>query len=88
MTEKNIKQKATTREELKENKKPKKSVRIRLIPIWLRVIIVTLLVTASLAGGLMVGYGYLGDGKPTDVFHKSTWTHIGEIVTSDKQEDI
>jgi len=29
---------------------------------------------------LMIGYGVIGDGKPTDVFKKSTWTHILEIV--------
>ena len=26
--------------------------------------------------GLMVGYGVIGDGSPTDVFNSELWAHI------------
>ncbi|MFK4998768.1 DNA-directed RNA polymerase subunit beta [Bacillus sp. N9] len=43
-------------------------------------VVVVILIALSLATGLMVGYGVIGDGNPTDVFHKSTWTHIIDLV--------
>ena len=58
-------------------------VRIRLIPLWARIIIVLVLMTMALLGGAMVGYSVMGDGKPMDVFKKSTWTHIGDLVNKD-----
>lgn len=77
-----------TREAMKKEKQKEKlekkvnprRIRLRLIPIWLRLFLVVLLIAASLAGGLMVGYGVIGDGNPTDVFNKSTWTHIIDLV--------
>ncbi|MEL3959071.1 DNA-directed RNA polymerase subunit beta [Caldifermentibacillus hisashii] len=66
-------------EEEKAEKKEKR-LRTRLIPIWLRLIIVLFLILLLFFIGAMIGYGVIGDGKPTDVFKKSTWTHILEIV--------
>ncbi|MEK0286904.1 DNA-directed RNA polymerase subunit beta [Caldifermentibacillus hisashii] len=66
-------------EEEKVEKKEKR-LRTRLIPIWLRLIIVLFLILLLFFIGAMIGYGVIGDGKPTDVFKKSTWTHILEIV--------
>jgi hypothetical protein len=57
--------------------------RTRLIPIWLRLIIVAVLMTISLAAGAMIGYGVIGDGNPFDVFKPSTWQHIIDIVEKD-----
>ncbi|GAJ38367.1 DNA-directed RNA polymerase subunit beta [Saccharococcus caldoxylosilyticus] len=57
--------------------------RTRLIPIWLRLIIVAVLMAISLAAGAMIGYGVIGDGNPFDVFHRSTWQHIIDIVEKD-----
>lgn len=76
---KKIKKQATS-----EEKKSNRRVRIRLIPIWLRLILIIILFSASLAGGLMVGYGVMGDGKAKDVFKKQTWTHIIDLVKEDK----
>ncbi|WP_062108497.1 DNA-directed RNA polymerase subunit beta [Bacillus niameyensis] len=70
--------------EQKIEKQSMKRVRIRLIPIWLRIILFVILLAASLAGGLLVGYGVIGDGKPTDVFQKETWTHIIDLVKKGK----
>jgi len=62
----------------------RKRIRIRLIPIWLRVIIVAILLVVSAISGAMVGYSVMGNGKAMDVFDKSTWTHIVDLVNSDK----
>ncbi|MBT2642981.1 DNA-directed RNA polymerase subunit beta [Bacillus sp. ISL-41] len=76
-------QEAITREEVKKNKKTrekKKRIRVRLIPIWLRIMIVILLLAASVVLGAMFGYAVMGSGKAKDVFEKSTWTHIMDLV--------
>lgn len=62
-----------------------KRVRVRLFPIWLRVIVVGILLAASLAGGLMVGYGIIGEGNPSDALEKSTWQHIYDIVMTNQR---
>ncbi|MRG86170.1 DNA-directed RNA polymerase subunit beta [Salinibacillus xinjiangensis] len=78
-------EKITKRAQRKEKKaqkaevKPKK-MRRRIFPIWLRVIVAILLSIGALAGGLMMGYGVIGDGSPTDVLERSTWQHIVDIV--------
>ena len=40
----------------------------------------------ALVGGAMVGYSVMGDGKATDVFKKSTWTHIVDLVNKDTED--
>lgn len=55
-------------------------VQMRLIPIWLRIILVLVLLTGAAILGAMLGYGYIGDGVPADVLKKETWTHILDIV--------
>ncbi|WP_338147130.1 DNA-directed RNA polymerase subunit beta [Geobacillus stearothermophilus] len=59
---------------------PRRFARTRLIPIWLRLVIVTVLMAICLAAGAVVGYSAIGDGKPLDVFRPSTWKHIIDIV--------
>ncbi|CAM4164970.1 DNA-directed RNA polymerase subunit beta [Lederbergia lenta] len=86
--------KVQTREDIKKNKKQEvktetqtdevSRIRIRFLPIWLRVFLVIILTAASLVAGVMVGYGVLGDGKPTDALQKKTWTHIIDIVVEKK----
>ncbi|WP_318617025.1 DNA-directed RNA polymerase subunit beta [Sporosarcina sp. YIM B06819] len=56
-------------------------VQIRLLPIWLRVILVLLLLVGAAILGAIIGYGYIGDGEPTDVLKKETWTHIIDIIS-------
>lgn len=76
-------QEAITREEVKKEKKTrekKKRIRVRLIPIWLRIMIVLVLLAASIVLGTMFGYAVMGGGKAKDVFEKSTWTHILDLV--------
>lgn len=61
-------------------------IRIRLIPIWLRVIIIIALIFVSMTLGAAIGYGVLGDGKASDVFKPSTWTHLIDLVQVEKEK--
>ncbi|PYZ96296.1 hydroxymyristoyl-ACP dehydratase [Alteribacter lacisalsi] len=64
-----------------QEKKPKsKRGRVRLIPIWFRLILVVFLVGLSILLGAMVGYGIVGDGHPMDVFQRDTWNQIYELI--------
>ncbi|CAM3134401.1 DNA-directed RNA polymerase subunit beta [Filibacter tadaridae] len=56
-------------------------VQIRLLPIWLRVVLVLLLLAATVTLGLTIGYGTIGDGNSADVLKKETWTHIIDIIS-------
>lgn len=64
----------------KSSRKRKKKYRTRKFPIWLRIIVVLILFVICLCLGLMVGYGVIGDGNPTDVFVKQTWQHILDFM--------
>ena len=55
-------------------------VQIRLFPIWLRIILILALLLGAIAAGLVVGYGYIGDGKPADALKWDTWQHILDIM--------
>ena len=55
-------------------------VQIRMIPIWLRIILVILLLAGVAVIGLRIGYAYVGDGNPSDVLKKETWLHIVDII--------
>lgn len=55
-------------------------VQIRLLPIWLRVVLVLLLLAGAAILGAIIGYGYMGDGVPADVLKKETWIHILDII--------
>ena len=65
-----------------EEAAPKKQfwVQIRLLPIWLRIILVLLLLIGAAILDAIIGYGYIGDGEPADVFKKETWIHILDII--------
>ncbi|MFE8701810.1 DNA-directed RNA polymerase subunit beta [Cytobacillus sp. FJAT-54145] len=88
----NDKEAAQTREQLKKQKEEQKEtlsskrkrIRVRLIPIWLKVFIVAVLLVASVILGAMVGYSVMGEGEAKDIFEKSTWTHIMELVNKEK----
>ncbi|KKK39020.1 hydroxymyristoyl-ACP dehydratase [Mesobacillus campisalis] len=79
-------QESATREQVKTAKKqqPKvekrQRIRVRLIPIWLRVILVIVLLALSIIAGAAFGYGVMGNGNPKEIFEKSTWTHILDLV--------
>lgn len=64
-------------------KGPKRKERIRMFPIWLRIIVVLVLAVVALMTGLMFGYSVMGDGNATDVFNSDTWRHIVDIVSKE-----
>ncbi|KYD19831.1 MAG: DNA-directed RNA polymerase subunit beta [Caldibacillus debilis] len=74
------------REARREKREKKKKIRIRLFPIWLRILIVLFLIIVCFFIGAMIGYGVIGDGNPFDVFKKSTWTHIYDIVNKESPD--
>ncbi|MCF6410964.1 DNA-directed RNA polymerase subunit beta [Pseudalkalibacillus salsuginis] len=82
-SKKNEESSPSSREERKQQKVRSDRLRERLVPIWLRLIIIILLFALCLAGGLAVGYGVVGDGNMMDVFKKDTWQHIVDIVKKD-----
>jgi len=69
-------EKEKRRQERIKNKKPIR----RIFPIWLRIIVVLVLSVVALIAGLMIGYGVVGDGVPTDALKFETWQHIIDIV--------
>lgn len=70
--------------EKRVEKRPIKST--RLIPIWLRLIIVAVLLVISMTAGLMFGYGVIGDGKAFDALKISTWNHLVDLVVKGTDE--
>jgi ribosomal protein S12 methylthiotransferase accessory factor YcaO len=58
----------------------RKKIRVRLIPVWVKVAIVILLTIASMLAGTVVGYGVIGNGKPSEALQKGTWMHIVDII--------
>lgn len=66
-----------------KTKKERRPIR-RIFPIWLRLIVVILLCAAALILGLMIGYGVIGDGSPTDVLKIDAWKHIIDIVKKEE----
>lgn len=69
-------QKQKQKEEKEQNKLPRR----RIFPIWLRIIIIIIIAAAALIAGLMIGYGVIGDGNPTDALNRDTWQHLIDIV--------
>lgn len=57
-----------------------KRIRIRLIPIWLRILLLVIFTGVFMVAGAAFGYGVLGNGVPGDVLKGSTWTHIIDLV--------
>ncbi|WP_438315059.1 DNA-directed RNA polymerase subunit beta [Sporosarcina sp. FA9] len=55
-------------------------VQIRILPIWLRILLVAGLFAGAIALGVTIGYGYMGDGDPSDALKKETWVHILDIM--------
>ena len=75
-TEINASESETQPEDIQRIRKP----RLRIIPIWLRIILSIVLIGGSLLLGLMVGYGVIGGGSPADVLKPETWYHILDII--------
>ncbi|MGG3913995.1 MULTISPECIES: DNA-directed RNA polymerase subunit beta [Bacillaceae] len=88
MSEKELLQEKVTRESVKTEKKakqkdetkPSRWVRVRMLPIWLRILLFILLLAGSLVLGAVIGFAGIGNGNAADVFKAETWQHIIDIV--------
>ena len=60
--------------------KPTRWVQIRMIPIWLRFLIVIVLLLAAVMVGVTIGYSSIGDGDSADALKWSTWQHLLKII--------
>ena len=75
-----VKEQAPKPPKVETKEQAPKRVRIRMIPIWLRLIIVGVFLLLSVVFGLMFGYSVLGDGKAIDALKWDTWQHIIDIM--------
>lgn len=66
--------------EEKQQKRSLRRPRRRLIPIWLRLVIVFVLILLSGMIGAMVGYGVIGEGNAWDALKPATWQHIVDLI--------
>ena len=79
--------KLITREEVKRERKAtgkekqaNGKIRIRLIPIWLRLVLLLAGIVCMATLGTLIGYSVMGDGKPYEIFDKETWIHIIDLT--------
>lgn len=70
-------------EETKQTKKRGPAARVRVFPIWLRLLVLLALLLFALVAGVMIGFGILGDGTPLDALKVETWQHIIDIVVKE-----
>ena len=63
------------------NDQPVRWVQLRLIPIWLRIILIVLLFIVAGAIGITVGYSVIGNGDSADALKWSTWQHLLDIMS-------
>lgn len=70
------------KQELQQNleEQSPKRMRLRLLPIWLRVLLIVVLFIGAAAIGLVIGYSGLGDGQAADALKWSTWQHLLDII--------
>lgn len=64
----------------KEKKQTIWNVRVRLIPIWLRLILIAFFMVLAIAAGWVIGYGVIGDGNAGDALKRETFQHLYDLV--------
>ena len=72
--------KKTRTQELANEEQKRRFIRIRLIPIWLRIVLILLLFIIVTAIGIVFGYSVIGEGEAGDALKWSTWKHILDIM--------
>lgn len=82
-TREQVKEERNEQKHIEENASPKRKVRVRLLPIWLRIIVIIFIMAVSLLAGAVVGYSVMGDGKASNTFKKDTWTHIVNLINEE-----
>ena len=71
--------KRRTQEQANEEQQ-RRFIRIRLVPIWLRIVLILLLFIIVTAIGIVFGYSVIGEGEAGDALKWSTWKHILDIM--------
>ena len=67
-------------QELANEEQQRRFIRIRLVPIWLRIVLILLLFIIVTAIGIVFGYSVIGEGEAGDALKWSTWKHILDIM--------
>lgn len=67
-------------QELANEEQQRRFIRIRLVPIWLRIVLFLLLCIIVTAIGIVFGYSVIGEGESGDALKWSTWKHILDIM--------
>ena len=63
------------------NDQPVRWVQLRLLPIWLRIILVTVLFICAGTIGITIGYSVVGGGDSADALQWGTWQHLLDIMS-------
>ncbi|MCK0470062.1 DNA-directed RNA polymerase subunit beta [Halalkalibacter sp. APA_J-10(15)] len=59
----------------------RKRLRLRMIPIWLRIFLSIVLIGGSFLVGLMVGFGIVGDGdNPAEILKPDLWYYLMDMI--------
>lgn len=74
------KRKRRRRTDAPQSDQPIRWVQLRLIPIWLRIIIVCVLFIGVAILGLTIGYSFIGDGEAGGALKWGTWQHLLDII--------
>lgn len=59
----------------------KQPVKVRLFPVWLRLLIVLFLLFASVITGLVLGYSVVGDGEEFRILRWETWQELYHYIS-------
>lgn len=78
--EKKIKRSEKSEHTKVDTQENQRFIQLRLIPIWLRIVLVLILLFFATIIGTMIGYGGIGDGEPLDALKWGTWRHIFDII--------
>ncbi|WP_062052596.1 DNA-directed RNA polymerase subunit beta [Bacillus sp. JCM 19034] len=59
----------------------RRRLRLRMIPIWLRILLSIVLIGGSFIVGLMVGYAVVGEGdNPGEILKPDIWYYLIDLI--------
>ncbi|AXF56361.1 DNA-directed RNA polymerase subunit beta [Salicibibacter kimchii] len=70
-----------TKEKHSEQKGQKRALRVRLVPVWLRLLIVLFLLFVSVIAGLVLGYSVAGNGEGFRILRWETWNDLYQYIS-------
>ncbi|GAJ97340.1 MULTISPECIES: DNA-directed RNA polymerase subunit beta [Geomicrobium] len=69
------------KEKRQEKRALKRSRKVRLVPIWLRLVLIVVLFAAMIVLGLLFGYRVIGGGEGYDILQWETWTDLYDYIS-------